>query len=95
MMIEYHPHCRMNLSRLARSIAIEAEVVKGCDAHPHFYLKTGEDFKKAYQLAETLIEIGHVEGVERSILHYAIEQFLQEEVDESCPECGAKCGVQG
>lgn len=91
----YHPHGSMSLSSLARSIAIEAEVVKGCDAHPYSYLKTSKDFEKAYQLSETLIEIGLIEGVEHSLLHYAIEQFLREEVDESCPECGARCGEAG
>lgn len=95
MMIEYYPHGSMSLSSLARSIAIEAEVIKECDRHPHFYLKTGKGFEAAYQLAETLIEMEHIDGVERSQLHYAIERFMHEEVDESCPECGAKCGVPG
>lgn len=84
----YHPHGSMRLSSLARSIAIEAEVVKECETHPHYYLKTCKDFEEAYQLAETLIEMGHITGVERSILHYAIEQFLHEEVAELRPECG-------
>lgn len=75
-----------------RGIAVEAEVIKECDKHLDYYLKTGKPFETAYQLAETLIKMGHITGVERSQLHYAIEQFLHEEVGESCPECGTKSG---
>ena len=90
MMIEYHPHGKMSLNGLVSSIAIEAEVIKTCDNHPYCYLKTGKACETAYQLAETLIEMEHVDGIERSQLHYAIEQFLHEDVNDFCPECGPR-----
>ena len=93
MNVRNHPNGSVNLCDLARDIAIESGVVKACDEHPHFYQKTGIALEAAYKLAEELIAIEQIEGVEHSQLHYAIEQFLHEQVDESCPECGSRCGV--
>lgn len=89
-MVMHRKNDRLELSSLVRFITINSKVVKECELHSDYFMKTGIDVDNAYQFAETLVEIGHTNGIERSQLHFAIEQFLHEEVAESCPACGAK-----
>lgn len=75
---------------IAKTIAIEAGIVKGCSFHEGFFYAGHTDFQKAYRIAASKIKRGDFNGLfeTQKELTDLIKEFAEDNsYESSCARC--------